>query len=156
MVLLVAGAGAALAQGGATAEAGGGVGRLEKQVRYLAAELAACRAEADALRARLEDRLLSGGGRLDGAAVAASVAQGSARVVDVNRELGMAVVGFGSRQGARPGMELVVVRGEKPVARLLVVDVRREIAGALVGECGANAYPAPGDRLVLGAGSLER
>jgi hypothetical protein len=57
----------------------------------------------------------------------------AAQLVDVNRELRVAVVNVGLEQGARVGMPLVVLRDDRVIAELRIVEVRRNIAGALIG-----------------------
>lgn len=132
------------------------VSRLERQVRHLTVALAEARSEADLLRARLDERGLSA---VDGVAepgvVAAQVMHGGVRVLDANRELSMVVIDAGSRKGVRLGMAMMVMRGDRPVARVTVIDVRREVAGAVVGDARSRAYPEPGDRLVLVTGTEE-
>jgi hypothetical protein len=57
-----------------------------------------------------------------------------ARIVSLKDDLGIVVFNVGSHQGVHPGMPFSVFRGDKPVARALVVDVRQNICGALVRE----------------------
>jgi hypothetical protein len=56
----------------------------------------------------------------------------SATVLDVNPSLRLAVLNMGLLQGARVGMPLVVLRGDRVVAELKIVEVRPRICGALV------------------------
>jgi hypothetical protein len=56
----------------------------------------------------------------------------SATVLDVNPSLRLAVLNVGLLQGARVGMPLVVLRGDRVVAELKIVEVRQRICGALV------------------------
>jgi len=56
----------------------------------------------------------------------------SATVVDVNPDLRLVVLNIGEAQGARVGMPMVVMRGERVVAELKVVEVRQRICGALI------------------------
>ncbi len=131
---------AARAEGGAEAA---GDGSPERQVRVLSAALAAARSESDGLRARLDGRVL-------GAAPAAALPEGGARVLEANRELGLVVMDAGARQGVRAGMVLMAMRGPKPLARVRIVDVRRRVAGAVVEDVlPGSPYPGPGDRLVV-------
>ena len=64
--------------------------------------------------------------------VAAAGTLGAAQVVDVNPGLQLVVLNVGSAQGARIGIPLVVVRGDRVVAQLKVIEVRRQICGALI------------------------
>ncbi len=56
----------------------------------------------------------------------------SAVVIEVNPSLRLAVLNVGLVQGARVGMPLVVLRGDRVVAELKIVEVRPRICGALV------------------------
>lgn len=80
---------------------------------------------------------------------------GRVTVMDVNRALGMVILDAGGRQGIRPGMALVAVRDGRPVARVRVVDVRREIAGAVVQQTETGRYPEARDGLLMVAGSRD-
>ncbi len=120
-----------------------GDGLLERQVRILSAALAAARSEADALKARLDGRVLE-------AMPAAALPESGVRVLEANRDLGLVVMDAGARQGVRAGMVLMAVRGSKSLARVRVVDVRRRVAGAVIEEVlPGSPYPGPGDRLVV-------
>jgi hypothetical protein len=57
---------------------------------------------------------------------------GAATVLDVNPDLRLVVLNIGQTRGARIGMPMVVVRGERVVAELKVVEVRQRICGALI------------------------
>jgi len=57
---------------------------------------------------------------------------GSATVLDVNPNLRLVVLNVGLLHGARIGMPLVVLRGDRVVAELKIVDVRQRICGALI------------------------
>lgn len=123
----------------------------ERQLRYLSAALAAVQSENDSLRARLDGKALgSAPAAVPGEAAATRLMEGSARLLEVNRELGMLVMDTGARQGVRAGMVLMVMREKRSLARVRVVDVRRRVAGAVIEELLSGApYPGPGDRLVL-------
>ena len=56
------------------------------------------------------------------------------RVISVKEEWSLVVGNFGSQQGVKLGMPLRVVRGDRTIARLRVVDVREKISGALIQE----------------------
>jgi hypothetical protein len=56
----------------------------------------------------------------------------SATVLEVNPSLRLAVLNVGLLQGVRVGMPLVVLRGDRVVAELKVVEVRARICGAMV------------------------
>jgi hypothetical protein len=56
----------------------------------------------------------------------------STTVLDVNADLRLVVLNIGLLEGARVGMPLVVLRGDRVVAELRIVEVRQRISGALV------------------------
>jgi len=56
----------------------------------------------------------------------------SATVLDVNPDLRLVVLNIGQAQGARVGMPMVVMRGERVIAELKVVEVRQRICGAVI------------------------
>ena len=128
---------------------------LKRQVGHLAEALAEARAANDGLQARLARQAFGEGVTLSEAADAAAMALATGvRVVDVNRELRMVVLDAGRRQGLAPGVMLSVVQGDRAIARIRVVDVRRALAGAVIEDVAWRAFPAPGDR-VLAAAAAE-
>ena len=56
----------------------------------------------------------------------------SATVLDVSPNLRLVVLNVGLLQGARVGMPLVVLHGDRVVAELKIVEVRKRICGALI------------------------
>jgi hypothetical protein len=56
----------------------------------------------------------------------------SATTLDVNPNLRVVVLNVGLLQGARVGMPMVVLHGDRVVAELRIVDVRQRICGALI------------------------
>ena len=69
------------------------------------------------------------------AAPAGKAAEGTleaATVLDVNPNLRVVVLNIGLLQGARVGMPLAVLRGDRVVAELRIVEVRQRICGALI------------------------
>ncbi|HCN79101.1 MAG TPA: hypothetical protein DIT13_18195 [Verrucomicrobiales bacterium] len=64
-----------------------------------------------------------------------------ARVVSLKPELGIAVLSVGSKDGVKPGMPFEVFREDKPIAKILVTDVRRSVCGAVVQELASKADP---------------
>jgi len=121
----------------------GEVARLRRQVSYLAEALAKSKAEADALKARLDGRVagdrrsvaVPGGGRVF-------------EISDVNRDLGMVILGGGRTDGVKPGMRFAVMQGDRAVATVRVVEVRAAIAGAVI-EPRNRADPRVRDRAVV-------
>lgn len=69
----------------------------------------------------------------------------SARVLDVNPQLRVAVVNVGAEQGARVGMPMIVMRGNRAVAWLTVVEVRRQICGATIDRVAKGLAVTAGD-----------
>ncbi len=56
----------------------------------------------------------------------------SATTLDVNPNLRVVVLNVGLLQGARVGMPMVVLHGDRVVAELRIVEVRQRICGALI------------------------
>ncbi len=69
----------------------------------------------------------------------------SAQILDVNPNLRLAVLNVGLLHGARVGMPFVVVRGDRVVAELKVVEVRKRICGALIEKIEKEVTLAAGD-----------
>ena len=70
-----------------------------------------------------------------------------ARIVSLKNELGIAVIGVGSRDGVKPGMPFEIYREDKPIAKLLVTEVRHSVSGAVVQELASLSDPVRvGDR----------
>lgn len=70
-----------------------------------------------------------------------------ARVVSLKSELGLAILSVGSRDGVKPGMPFEIYREDKPIAKILVTEVRSSISGAVVQELANAADPVKvGDR----------
>jgi len=70
----------------------------------------------------------------------------SATVLDVNRDLRLVVLNVGLLEGARVGMPLVVVRGNRVVAELRIVEVRKRICGALIEQVEKKVTLKAGDK----------
>lgn len=93
-------------------------------------------AAADRLNKTLSnaDSLLT---KIGGTAPAEGVTTGdlqNARVVSLKPELGIAVINLGRRDGVKPGMPFEVYREDKPIAKVLITEVRGAVAGAVVQE----------------------
>lgn len=70
-----------------------------------------------------------------------------ARIVSLKNELGIAVIGVGSHDGVKPGMPFEIYREDKPIAKLLVTEVRHSVSGAVVQELANISDPVRvGDR----------
>jgi hypothetical protein len=112
------------------------------RIRKLSEALAEAQAALDVTEAR----------RAQAAGAAAETppdAPGEARIADVNADLGLVILDRGARQGVRYGLALTVLRDRRRVARIRVVDVRENIAGAAVEETARGEYPQSGDRAAL-------
>lgn len=70
-----------------------------------------------------------------------------ARVVSLKPEFGVVVLDVGSADGAKPGMPFQLLREDKPIARVLITDVRKSVSGAVVRELfSPTDKPMVGDR----------
>ncbi len=71
----------------------------------------------------------------------------NARVVSLKVELGIAVLSLGAKDGVKPGMPFEIYREDKPIAKVLVTEVRNSVCGAVVQElASANDPVRVGDR----------
>ena len=64
-----------------------------------------------------------------------------AKIVSVKPDLGVAILNVGVDSGAKPGMPFAVYRGDRPIANVLVTDVRQTLSGAIVRELFSAADP---------------
>jgi hypothetical protein len=65
----------------------------------------------------------------------------------LKNELGIAVIGVGARDGVKPGMPFEIYREDKPIAKVLVTEVRNSVSGAVVQELASVTDPVRvGDR----------
>jgi hypothetical protein len=123
---------------------------LQRQVRYLTDALIEARAEADVLRARLDRKAFEKAGGLDAAdSRAGGEAVREAVIVEVNRGLGLVVIGAGRTRNVRPGMVFAVMRNERKVAQVRVIESRAEISGAVIESRQLWSFPKATDRLVM-------
>lgn len=86
--------------------------------------------------------------RTDSSHAVNSQSQGAlaaATVLEVNPDLRLVVLNIGQLQGARIGMPMVVMRGERVVAELKIVEVRQRICGALIERVGEGVTVKAGD-----------
>ena len=69
-------------------------------------------------------------------------------VISVKEEWSLVVGNVGEKQGVKMGMPMRVMRGDKQIATLRVVDVRQRICGAVIQEMGSGKEKIKvGDRL---------
>ncbi|MFL6585017.1 MAG: hypothetical protein ACJ8KU_10935 [Chthoniobacterales bacterium] len=89
-------------------------------------------------RAEVEAQLRSTNNLIAKSNVAAPIAEQPSlmdgSVISVKDEWSLVVGNFGEQQGVKAGMPLRVLRGDKVIATLRVVDVRQKICGAVVQE----------------------
>ncbi len=57
-----------------------------------------------------------------------------AKVLSIKPEIGVGVLNVGSKDGVRVGMPFSIYREDQPIAKVLVVDVRKSAAGVVVQE----------------------
>ena len=69
----------------------------------------------------------------------------TARVLEVNQKLQLVVLNVGAQQGARIGMPMIILRGDRMVAELRIVEVRQKICGALIENVENNVMVQAGD-----------
>ncbi len=78
------------------------------------------------------------------------VSLADAMVVDVKEDLGLIVANVGEKQGVRIGMPFKVLRSQKYLATVRVVDVRERICGAVIQSLNSIKNPIrQGDRLTV-------
>ena len=68
-----------------------------------------------------------------------------ARVLEVNPKLRLVVLDIGTQQGARVGMPMMILRGDRVVAAVRIVEVRQNICGALMENVENNITLQAGD-----------
>lgn len=69
------------------------------------------------------------------------------RIVSLKPDLGIVVLSAGARDGVKPGMPFEIYREDKPIAKILVTEVRSSVSGAVVQELANAADPVKvGDR----------
>jgi hypothetical protein len=73
----------------------------------------------------------------------------SAQVVSLNWSLQLAVINLGSEQGVRLGMPFAVMRDDRVIARVKVVEVRKKISGAVIETMDRGNAVKVGDRVKL-------
>lgn len=83
---------------------------------------------------RAESALAGAANRSADAEAPAHVDLTEARVVSLKNELGIAVLGVGARDGVKPGMPFEVFRKDKPIAKVLITEVRNTVCGAVIQE----------------------
>lgn len=87
----------------------------------------------------------AGGGQTDGQQPVGDLQ--NARVVSLKAELGITVLSIGAKDGVKPGMPFEIFREDKPIAKVLVTEVRNSVCGAVVQElASANDPVRVGDR----------
>ncbi len=69
-------------------------------------------------------------------------------VIAINDKEKFVIINLGESKGVRPGFQMKVVRGEKEIGTVEVIEVRREICAADVKETVAGAVVAEGDAVI--------
>jgi type II secretory pathway component PulM len=102
---------------------------------------------------QLQKALVKAESTLAGASATPSADTGPAvdlqdsRIVSLKNELGIAVIAVGSRDGVKPGMPFEIYREDKPIAKILVTEVRHSVSGAVIQELASVSDPVRvGDR----------
>jgi hypothetical protein len=73
-------------------------------------------------------------------------------VIGVKEELALVVANLGSKQGVKVGMPFQIWRGEQLIGRVLVVEAREKISGAIIQDLSSNKEKVKvGDRLKVDA-----
>ena len=120
-----------------------------RQLRRLVGDLVRVRAEVEAYRKRLALREAEEQSEAQ-LARRKLLASRELLVLDANPELAMVVLNAGSWREVRPGMAFAVRREGRTVAHAVVIDVREQIAGALVEKVLVKGeWPVAGDRAIL-------
>lgn len=70
----------------------------------------------------------------------------NASVINVNTNLALVIINMGRQQGVRRGMPFVILRDDKLVGEVKVVDVRDEISGAVIARTERKEKILAGDR----------
>ena len=105
---------------------------------------AKARMDLEAQMRSINDLIAKSGG--DAAEEQPSLMDGS--VISVKEEWSLVVGNIGEQQGVKLGMPLRVMRNDKVIATLRVVDVRQKICGAVIQEMGSGKEKIKvGDRL---------
>jgi len=87
-----------------------------------------------------------------GDAASAPATFNNAIAISVKEDLSLVVINLGTQHGVKVGMPFRVVRGQKTIANLQVVDVREKIAGAIIQNLSSEQERIKaGDRLVVDA-----
>jgi len=121
--------------------------RLVEQLRRL---LAAVETDGDVrAEAQRAEALLAATGRVFETNATAAVqprgALDAARVLEFNAKLRLVVLDVGAQQGARVGMPFLVLRGDRVIAQVRVVEVRQRICGALIEQVDKGVTVQAGD-----------
>ena len=87
---------------------------------------------------------------VEAAAVPSTLTDGL--VIGVKEELALVVANLGSKQGVKVGMPFQVWRGDQRIGRVLVVEAREKISGAIIQDLNSNKEKVKvGDRLRVDA-----
>lgn len=75
----------------------------------------------------------------------------SGQIVDIDRDVNVAVVNLGKKQGGRVGMPFRIVREDRVIGRCRIVEVRDYLSAALIDQLTKGETARVGDHLLLEA-----
>lgn len=97
----------------------------------------------DALRKAVaeSDRVLGLGGARNDAAPLAATSLHNGRIVSLKKDHGVVIMNVGRQVGVRYGMPFNIYRKDRPVGSVVIVDIRDNIAAALIKNLNNDADP---------------
>jgi hypothetical protein len=120
--------------------------RLTSEVELLQRKLAEARLQLDLLGGKSNEQL----GEVEKKISVAEIGDpAQLKVLEVNRDMMVAVTSGGIRSGMKIGMVFSVVRDNAALAVIRLTDVRENIAGGLIEDVYEDRFPIAGDRLIL-------
>jgi hypothetical protein len=125
------------------------LGSLRREVEALQVQLAEAMVHVDLARMRVAEvpPAVAATRTMDAGVMVDDLAR--VRILDVNRDQQVAVVSGGMRAGMKVGMRFHILREERIIAQLRLIDVRETVAGGLIERVEKNVFPESGDRLIL-------
>jgi len=120
--------------------------RLADEVELLQRKLAEARLQLDLLGGKADEQR---GAVEKNVSVVELGDPAQLKVLEVNRDMMVAVISGGIRSGMKIGMVFSVVRDNAALAVIRLTDVRENIAGGLIEDVYEDRFPVAGDRLIL-------
>lgn len=139
--------------GGLTASAEEAVQLERDERRQLLETVVKLQLENQALKHRVA--LLEAGDVRESGQEEELLSKGGLRILNYNPGLKMVILSSGAWHQMKPGMRLAVRRGEKSVAKLVVVDVRERLSGALVENLNEGQVLQVGDEVIRYAADTD-